>query len=64
MMKSCETEMISAYGNLLKDLEGIQECIDFVNEKCLGQVPTTLEKYLVEMIKRRRKPKKMVIENK
>lgn len=40
------------YNDLLKDLEGIQECIDFINDKCLGQVPTTLDKYLVEIIKK------------
>ena len=57
LMKSCETEMVSAYGNLLKDLKDIQECIDFVNEKCLGQVSTTLDKYLVEMIKKEEKIK-------
>ena len=52
LMKSYETDMVSAYSDLLKDLEGIQECIDFVNDKCLGQVPTTLDKYLVEIIKK------------
>ena len=50
-MKSYETDMVSAYSDLLKDLEGIQECIDFINDKCFGQVPTTLDKYLVEIIK-------------
>ena len=50
-MKSYETDMVPAYSDLLKDLEGIQECIDFINNKCLGQVLTTLDKYLVEIIK-------------
>lgn len=54
LMKSCETEMVSAYSDLLKDLESIEKCIEFVNDKWLSKVPTSLEKYLDNIIKKER----------
>ena len=57
IMKSCEDKMVSAYGGLLKDLESIQECIDFINIKCLSKNSTTLEKYMYDIIAQERKDK-------
>ena len=50
LMKLCEENIVSAYGDLLKDLEGIQECINFINTQCLCDVGTTLEEYINDII--------------
>ena len=55
LMKVCEEKIVSAYADLLKDLEGIQECIDFINTQCLCSVPTTLEEYMNDIIGNERK---------
>ena len=55
LMKVCEEKIVSAYADLLKDLEGIQECIDFINTQCLCSVPTTLEEYMNDIIENERK---------
>ena len=52
LINSCKTRIVSEYSNLLKDLEGIQECIDFINNKCLSTHPTSIEKYLNEVIEK------------
>ena len=46
LIKSCEAKIVSAYSNLLKDLQGIQESIDSINNNCLSKHPTTIEKYV------------------
>ena len=55
LMKSCENKMVSAYGDLLKDLRSIQECIDFINNKCLSKHLTTLEQYINDIIDKEKK---------
>ena len=50
LMNACEEKIISAYGDLLKDLDSIQECINFINTQCLCSIPTTLEDYMNDMI--------------
>ena len=50
LINSCKTKIVSSYSNLLKDLKGIQECIDFINNECLSTNPTSIEKYLNEVI--------------
>ena len=55
MVKSCEDEMVSAYGDLLKDLKSIQDCLDFINNECLSKVPNTLEQYLNDIIEKETK---------
>ena len=57
LVKSCEDEMVSAYGVLLKDLKDIQECLDFINKECLSTVPQTLEQYLNDVIEKETKTK-------
>ena len=54
LVKLIEYEMVSAYDDMLKDLEGIQECIDFINDKCLSKKAVTLERYVDDIIKRER----------
>ena len=63
LRKSCEEKMVSVYGALLKDLESIQQCIDFISNKCLSKVSTTpeknisnttLEKYISDIIQKER----------
>ena len=49
LIKSCENKIIAAYDGLLKELKGIQECIDFINDKCLSKNPTTLEQYISDI---------------
>ena len=46
LIKSIEDVMVSAYGDMLKNLEKIQEYIDFIKNQCLAINPTTLEKYI------------------
>ena len=57
LVKSCKDEMVFAYGDLLKDLKSIQECLDFINNECLSKVPKTMEQYLNDIIEKETKTK-------
>ena len=50
LVKLIEYEMITAYNDMLKHLEGIQECTDYINKNCLSKKPVTLESYINDTI--------------
>ena len=50
-------EMVSAYSNLLEDLNSMQEYIDFINNNCLSKVPVTLGTYLDDVKEKEREIK-------
>ena len=52
MIKAIENVMVSAYGDMLKELKGIQQCIDFIREECLIKFSVTLETYIKILIKK------------
>lgn len=52
LVKSCENDMVSAYGDLLKDLKDTQEDIEFLNEECLSKDPTSLEENINNIIEK------------
>ena len=55
LIKLIEYEMVSTYEAMLKDLENMQGCIDFINNNCLSKYHTTLVKYLDDIIEDEKK---------
>ena len=55
LIKLIEYEMVSTYADMLKALEDMQGCIDFINNNCLSKHHTTLEKYLNGIIEDEKK---------
>ena len=47
--------MVSTYEAMLKDLEDMQGCIDFINKNCLSKHHTTLEEYMNGIIEDEKK---------
>lgn len=50
VVKGCENDMVSTYGDLLKDLKDTQEDIEFLNKECLSKDPTSLEEKISNII--------------
>ena len=57
IVKSCEDELISAYGNMLQVLKDTQKDIEFLNNECLSITSITLEKQIEDTIENERKSK-------
>ena len=55
LIKLIEYEMVSTYEVMLKALEDMQACIDFINKNCLSKHHTTLEKYMNGIIEDEKK---------
>ena len=55
LAKLIEYEMVSAYDDMIKDLEGIQECIDYINKNSLSKKLLTLKSYISDIIKDEKK---------
>ena len=51
LIKSCEEEMVSAFGKMLNILKTTQEDIDYLNIQCLSKDPTSLEENMESIIK-------------